>query len=877
MFTNIRLSQTLSDTVLLDNAATVRLAQPNPIAVSQIPEMSVREIDTVPVLKPVLTTRLEQVRWINPELAAGIATIREPIVGVPRNQITVPICPSSTVTDEVLFEAPATATKFYLPRYRVAERNQQVQISLAPSPQGWGLTIHLEKYPAAAIQEQARTAQEIDHSISVILQHRLAPGAESGGQKELIFQEVTTEPEGVRSVLQVPTMSERDLLYQVLTNPDYAAVLTIRRSAKVAIPLSETAATSGTIVSSGTGTLRGTWMFSFDSGVEGSTGDVWWEQETNVLRKLVPRGTAQIVSLGIRDFDAITAAELQSLSYGTAAIDGTVIQWHRGPLNQPTSMFKKADPEELRLNPKVNPNVFRKSAISNFRPIEGTSMRRPPIVIDDDDPTEGRSNSLTNGNVFAVRTNSGNFAKVQVLSYGYDLQVQWVTYRPQIEPQFREVTRVLDVQSDRNPFVFPPNLHPYIFSSITGTNNTTFKPDLRQVNGYSYYQDPAERHIFYYLPDSFKLVRRPESPHYPLLSIRFQPVENSEDVQVTIDYWAYPYVDAARLEAATTELRKYIPDPPLPGITGLVFQPLVASNPRLFLGLPKSDGSLAYQERPDVLVELRTGFRDSRTLSLENFQAIYDAIFSPTTQLFQGQVQVSFPDGQHTEIIPFIAQMSDLIGEKFDYTKEIDTTTGSIRATLKNAVESSIRINRLGAKVAYDNNTQSDGVIVSLNTALPMELKPGESLSFTVAPASMIAGSNPSGIFFDLSGIEVLADSKAIWDTIVLPQSTMTYKRAINIKTTKAVFGDRIAAISVDLKLGTTIDFMRDATPEQLTAAANVITPIRDLILHEADSGTYEYRSLIILNDGTKLEDPANQWRSTSSETLWITNTELPV
>ncbi|NJK53299.1 MAG: hypothetical protein HC936_11710 [Leptolyngbyaceae cyanobacterium SU_3_3] len=141
------------------------------------------------------------------------------------------------MTDEVLFDSPGQDKKFYLPRYRVAERNQQVQISLAATPQGWGLTIHLEKYPAAVIQEAARSAEEIAHSITVILQHRLVAGVASGGQKELIFQEVTAQPEGIRAVLQVPTIAERDLLYQVLTNPDYAAILTIRRSLKVGIPL----------------------------------------------------------------------------------------------------------------------------------------------------------------------------------------------------------------------------------------------------------------------------------------------------------------------------------------------------------------------------------------------------------------------------------------------------------------------------------------------------------------------------------------------------------------------------------------------------------------------------------------------------------------
>jgi hypothetical protein len=33
------------------------------------------------------------------------------------------------------------------------------------------------------------------------------------------------------------------------------------------------------------------------------------------------------------------------------------------------------------------------------------------------------------GDVFAVLTNQGNYAKVKVVSYGYDLNIQWVTYR----------------------------------------------------------------------------------------------------------------------------------------------------------------------------------------------------------------------------------------------------------------------------------------------------------------------------------------------------------------------------------------------------------------------------------------------------------------
>ena len=32
------------------------------------------------------------------------------------------------------------------------------------------------------------------------------------------------------------------------------------------------------------------------------------------------------------------------------------------------------------------------------------------------------------GDVFAVLTNQGNYSKVKVITYGYDLNIQWVTY-----------------------------------------------------------------------------------------------------------------------------------------------------------------------------------------------------------------------------------------------------------------------------------------------------------------------------------------------------------------------------------------------------------------------------------------------------------------
>lgn len=120
-----------------------------------------------------------------------------------------------------------------------------------------------------------------------------------------------------------------------------------------------------TVVSFGTAILKGTWTFNFDTGAEGAPGpDVWWDQETTVLRQMLPMDAARIINIGVTNFNAITTDVLQKLTYGTTPISGN----------------------------------------------------------------NDLTNRLVPGDVFAVLTNQGNFAKVEVLQYGYDLKIQWVTY-----------------------------------------------------------------------------------------------------------------------------------------------------------------------------------------------------------------------------------------------------------------------------------------------------------------------------------------------------------------------------------------------------------------------------------------------------------------
>lgn len=123
-------------------------------------------------------------------------------------------------------------------------------------------------------------------------------------------------------------------------------------------------------VSSGTATLHGTWLFDFDLGREAQNSemaiaDVWWDQMTSVKRQMVARKGSKIAYLGKASFASVTHVELQGYAYDSAPICGN----------------------------------------------------------------NDASNLLTPGAMFAVLTNKGNFAKVQIISYGYDLKIQWRTYK----------------------------------------------------------------------------------------------------------------------------------------------------------------------------------------------------------------------------------------------------------------------------------------------------------------------------------------------------------------------------------------------------------------------------------------------------------------
>ena len=119
--------------------------------------------------------------------------------------------------------------------------------------------------------------------------------------------------------------------------------------------------------SKGTTSLKGTWTFDLDTGVQGppSGSDLWWQQVNTVTRYLVPQSGAMLAHMGKPNFDAVSLQTLQTQPYTATPMNGS----------------------------------------------------------------NNTGNKLTAGTVIAIRTSAGRYAKLKIDSYGYNLGITWRTYK----------------------------------------------------------------------------------------------------------------------------------------------------------------------------------------------------------------------------------------------------------------------------------------------------------------------------------------------------------------------------------------------------------------------------------------------------------------
>ena len=157
-------------------------------------------------------------------------------VGIPRDQVTVPISPDGRVNDTVLFEDPADANRhYYLPRYRlrVTPATSRYEITTELVGGQWRMTFGLESFPADEITATGQAAS--------ILPHELQVSVTSGAQLTRDYPVAEFSPgfgdtQGRPEVVLLLTLAERDELLRAFTRDEDNARIEVRRSISVAVP-----------------------------------------------------------------------------------------------------------------------------------------------------------------------------------------------------------------------------------------------------------------------------------------------------------------------------------------------------------------------------------------------------------------------------------------------------------------------------------------------------------------------------------------------------------------------------------------------------------------------------------------------------------------
>ena len=521
-----------------------------------------------------------------------------------------------------------------------------------------------------------------------------------------------------------------------------------------------------------------------------------------------------------------------------------------------------------------NVQVFQPSPSAFVhRAVAANISAHTTVITPPGDPNSG----LAKGTVFAVKTAAGNYTKVRVTDLSGDLKFDWVTYSD--APRYKEDTATLDDTGGRNPFVFPPNLYGYIFRDIGSAPTDKLGLVRRTVTWNSlpqvYFQDQARKNVFYYLPDAFKIARAPGTLRHPFISVDFSSPDGSLDqTTAVVEYFAAPFVDRRRLDAAAAGLQEFVPsqsgDPSL--------ELLLSNQLKFKLGVIGADNAVTFTEHPEALVSLRDGISHSLSFTIQKFQTVFDALFSDTSALFQGQVLVTLGTDASQDVppIPFVARMNDLAGDIFDYATAPDADAGSLSVTLRNAIESPVTIRALTASLK--RGTQQVGARVD-SFAPPADVAAGGTVTVKLTALSPLDGDAPWQPVFDLSGVDVKPDRDAIWASILKQTTQPEYAVSIRVQTVREVFDPpadhsvpQIGLILVELKIGDAQPVTVELAMDHLEDSAKLHRPLKDYVLGKAGDSSYSYR-VTPVRGGSRPDNP--QWKTGSQDLLLILSQDL--
>lgn len=786
-----------------------------------------------------------------PAAPETIAVISGP---VGRSAVTTPIAPEPTPQDTHLFLDPADPERrFWLPRYRIAEERvsgqDRYRIAFAEEGDVWMLRLWLEAGPAPGMEGDAARFPMLEHELEVSLAYTLQGGGVS--RRMLAFQEVQRAEAGVEARLSFSGLPQRDEVFAALQDGARAPSLTVRRRIRVAVP---TAPAGG--AEAGTVTLVGTLTPARVGTLVATNPAV----TTRVIRDhRIRPGPGGIV---VRPFPvprepALPKPELQYLGPRRLMLRGlalvrhvfAVANWQAydkalfapAPDLPPCGQNANAARTWVDLlDGATGAQIFNHCAFTGPENLQGISHSfgrdgAPPAKV-------------------ALRMTDRKTGR-RVTSDPIPLRRP-----PPPEPQFMLVEAAMEEVVEPAVFAFSRMLHGYIFAALDqgGAGPGPASPGggalIRHRESFggavhSYFQDAADRRVFFHLPDDFRISRRGGAFRPPFMTLRVRSNGGStQNTDVTWDFAITPHTDPARLAAARTRLAAATGQP----AEALELLAYVTAEVSFTLHRPTATGRIA-ETRPGSALMLQGPVFDTLAVPVVEFQLAYDAMLGRTASALAGQVEIGI-DGWETETRPFLADFTRLAGPVLDITTQTDGASQTVR--LANAIESPLGLDGLALLAEGAGGTATIPLAASVGQG--MQLAPGEALELSV-PLSGLPGGAPAT--FALSGRPaVLADDAAILDAI-LDRTTLDYFREIEIHAIPALFSppagrpqDQVHAILVEFEGGATAVL----TAETPKVTARVDYPFDEVILRRAaPDGSYRYTKTVIRVDGRQERDPA--------------------
>lgn len=755
-----------------------------------------------------------------------IAVLSNP---VPRDEVSVPISRHAPPTDEQLFDDPTDGTKkYWLPRYRLAEETvsgrSRYRLRLFERAGEWRLALGLVPVPPPGLEQAARDHPMLAHELEIELSYNVLGAPHS--RKSVTFQEQTGNADGIDAELILSGLGQRDEVFEALSEPVRASRLTVRRRVQVAV------------------------QEQVETADVAEAGAIF--QPLRPDRPLIP-----VPVQPIHPVKPIFPGRPKKLATPKLTFAGTERYTVR---NKPfvryrlsVTNWKDYSTEHFKPSPDLPPcGSNRKAARTWVDIIDSGTKKRIYGFCALDKPAAltrlwfARAADQTPPAEVRIKLTDRR-AKVSRMSNSVKVEKA-----PKPDPLFRVISASIDQVAEPSPFAFSRDLHGYIFNDLAAGGEPASPGGLIQHRAsfrdavHSYFQDAAERGIFYYLPDDFRIARQDGANRYPFMTLRVHAPEGSTtDAEATLDYVAVPVTDPARLDAARASLAARARIDP----ERVRLERYITSDVRFIVQRPTASGRVD-EERPGGALLLQGPLFDTLTMPLTEFQMAFDAMLGRTASHFGGRVEIDI-EGHDTETRRFVADAGGLAGPVLHVAA--DETVDGLKITLTNVIESPVA---LGEPVfRATRGEERTEFRPSRRVSGEAELAPDEQAEYSAPPPSL-PGTGAMQVSL-ASGATVRPDEAAVLDAI-FDRSMTVFFRDVEVLASESLFEpipdrpkDQIESIFVDFEGGETIE-LTAATPRK---TARVDYPFADVVLRKQLPDEYRYTVTVLRKGGSHHSD----------------------